>query len=104
MGTSLSERIFRFRSQLGRGAEKFHEAFASGLSCPLLEKVRCRLHDADFSATATTIHWFKDTPSSFASRWAAFLMERGSFNGYLALLMIPSWNGCPNRGLSLFRF
>src|SRR4029077_16597519 len=34
-----------------------------------------------FSATATAIHWFKDTPSSFASRWAAFLMESGSFNG-----------------------
>jgi len=34
-----------------------------------------------FWATAAAIHWFKDTPSSFASRWAAFLMERGSFNG-----------------------
>src|SRR6266567_4249443 len=40
-----------------------------------------------FSATATAIHWFKDTPSSFASRWAAFLIDRGSFNGYVALLM-----------------
>jgi uncharacterized protein len=34
-----------------------------------------------FSATATAIHWFKDTPSSLARRWAAFLIERGSFNG-----------------------
>src|SRR5271165_6058120 len=34
-----------------------------------------------FSATATAIHWLSDTPSSFASRCAAFLMERGSFNG-----------------------
>ena len=34
------------------------------------------------------IHWFKDTPSSLASRWAAFLTERGSFKGYVALLMI----------------
>jgi hypothetical protein len=25
-----------------------------------------------FSATAAAIHWFKDTPSSIASRWAAF--------------------------------
>src|SRR5713101_3498152 len=41
-----------------------------------------------FSATATAIHWFKDTPSSFASRWAAFLMDRGSFKGYVALLMV----------------
>src|SRR5215472_1373029 len=41
-----------------------------------------------FSATATAIHWFKDTPSSLASRWAAFLMERGSFKGYVALLII----------------
>jgi hypothetical protein len=28
-----------------------------------------------FSATAAAIHWFNDTPSSFASRWAAFLMD-----------------------------
>jgi hypothetical protein len=34
-----------------------------------------------FSATATAIHWFYETQSSFASRWAAFLMESGSFNG-----------------------
>ena len=40
-----------------------------------------------FSAAATAIHWFKDTPSSFASRWAAFLMDMGSFNGNLALLI-----------------
>jgi hypothetical protein len=31
-------------------------------------------------STAAAIHWFNDTPASFASRWAAFLMERGSFN------------------------
>src|ERR1700731_1927801 len=34
-----------------------------------------------FSATAAVIHWFNDTPFSCGSRWAAFLMERGSFNG-----------------------
>src|SRR5260370_42465011 len=43
-----------------------------------------------FSATAAAIHWFKDTPSSFASRWAAFLMESGSFNGYADLLISQS--------------
>jgi len=32
-----------------------------------------------FSATA--IHWFRETASSFARRWAAFLIERGSFDG-----------------------
>jgi hypothetical protein len=41
-----------------------------------------------FSATAAAIHWFNDTPSSFASRWAAFLMESGSLNGYVPLLML----------------
>src|SRR5271165_2262056 len=40
-----------------------------------------------FSATATAIHWFSETPSSFAKRWAAFLMDTGSFNGYVALLI-----------------
>src|SRR6266404_422482 len=39
-----------------------------------------------FSATATAIHWFKNTPSSFAGRWAAFWMDSGSFNGYVDLL------------------
>ena len=34
-----------------------------------------------FCATAAAIHWFNDTPSSFASRCAAFLIESGSFNG-----------------------
>src|SRR6266581_4146930 len=38
-----------------------------------------------FSATAAAIHWFRDTPSSFARRWAAFLTEFGSFNGYLGI-------------------
>ncbi len=34
-----------------------------------------------FWATAEAIHWFKETPSSFAKRCAAFLIETGSFNG-----------------------
>jgi hypothetical protein len=49
-----------------------------------------------FSATAAAIHWFYDTPSSFASRWAAFLMERGSFNGWVALLMVSPSTGRPD--------
>ena len=40
--------------------------------------------------TAAAIHWFNDPPSAFASRWAAFLMERGSFNGQVALLMVSA--------------
>jgi hypothetical protein len=41
-----------------------------------------------FSATAAEIHWFNDTPSSLANRSAARLIESGSFNGYVALLLI----------------
>src|SRR5580658_8385475 len=41
-----------------------------------------------FCATAEAIHWFRDTPSSLASLSAAFLIERGSFNGYVALLIV----------------
>jgi len=36
---------------------------------------------ATFSATATAIYWFRDTPSSLARRWAAFLIDTGSFKG-----------------------
>ena len=86
----LSERIFRFRSQPGRGAEKFHEAFASGLSCPLLEKVRSSLHDADFFGDCHRDPLVQRHAIFFSQPRAAFLIERGSFNGYLALLMIPS--------------
>jgi len=38
-----------------------------------------------FSATATAIHWFSETPSSLGGRWAAFLIDRGSFNGISSL-------------------
>jgi len=41
-----------------------------------------------FSATATAIHWFSETPSSLARRCAAFLIDTGSFNGYVALLIV----------------
>jgi len=41
-----------------------------------------------FLATATAIPWFKDKPSSFARRCAAFFIDVGSFNRYVALLML----------------
>src|SRR5215831_10060402 len=59
----------------------------------LLKKSAAVSATPTFSATATAIHWFKDTPSSFARRCAAFLIEVGSFNGYVALLMISPSSG-----------
>src|SRR5262249_40566945 len=53
----------------------------------LLKKSAAVSATPTFSATATAIHWFKDTPSSFARRCAAFLIDIGSFSGYVALLM-----------------
>ena len=50
-----------------------------------------------FSATAAAIHWLRETPSSAASRWAAFLTEIGSFNGYVALLILSPFPGHPPR-------
>jgi len=51
------------------------------LPARFLKKSAVGFHHPNLSATATAIHWFEDTPSSFANRWAAFLMESGSFNG-----------------------
>jgi hypothetical protein len=45
-----------------------------------------------FSATATAIHWFKDTPSSFASRWGSFLDGQGKLQ----------WIGCFAQGFAFF--
>jgi hypothetical protein len=65
------ECVFRFCREFGRGAKKLHESFAGGLACPLFEKSAAVSTTPTFSATAAAIHWFNDTPSSFASRWAA---------------------------------
>ena len=59
---------------VGRCAKKPHETFTSRLSARLLKE----------SAAVWT------TP--FARRWAAFLRDKGSFNGYEVLLMLsPSY-------------
>jgi len=80
--------IFRFRPGPGCPTKNPHKAFTSCLSCSSLEEIGRRLSHTHFSATATAIHWFKDTPSFFARRCAAFLIDVGSFNGYVALLML----------------
>jgi hypothetical protein len=56
----------------------------------LLEKCGGGFYDTNLLGDAAAIHWFKETPSSFARRWAAFLTECGSFKEYVALLMVSS--------------
>jgi len=44
----LSKRVVRLGRGLGRGAQKLRESFAGGLACPLLEKIGCGFHHANF--------------------------------------------------------
>jgi len=48
---------------------------------------RC-FHDAYFFRHGGGNPLVKDTPSSFASRCAAFLVDSGSFKGYVDLLIV----------------
>jgi len=59
-----------------------------GASGALLEKPAAVPTTPTFSATAAAINRFNDTPSSLASGRADRLTERGSFKGYVALLMV----------------
>ena len=83
----LADSILLFRRFLGCGEEEFHQSLAGCPSRPLLRQFGGGSTTPTFSATATAIHWFRETPSSAASRCAAFLTEIGSFNGYVALLI-----------------
>jgi hypothetical protein len=68
-------------ASLGAVRRNFMSPSPVALPARFLKKSAAVSTAPTFSATAAAIHWFNDTPSSFASRWAAFLMERGSFNG-----------------------
>jgi hypothetical protein len=68
-------------ASLGAVRRNFMSPSPVALPARFLKKSAAVSTTPTFSATAAAIHWFSDTPSSFASRWAAFLMERGSFNG-----------------------
>src|SRR6266849_8539191 len=78
---NYSRRSFGSGAVLGAVRRYFMSPAPVALPARFLKKSEAVSMTPTFSATATAIHWFKDTPSSFASRWAAFLMERGSFNG-----------------------
>src|SRR6266404_3436338 len=47
-GLRLSERVLRIGRGLGRGAQKPHQSFASGLACSLLEEVGRGFHHSNF--------------------------------------------------------
>jgi hypothetical protein len=66
---------------LGAVRRNFISPSPVALPALLLKKSAAVSTTPTFSATVAAIHWFKDTPSSFASRWAAVLIERGSFSG-----------------------
>src|SRR5580700_2349153 len=68
-------------ASLGAVRRNFISPSPAALPARFLKKSAAVSTTPTFSATAAAIHWFNDTPSSLASRWAAFLMERGSFNG-----------------------
>jgi hypothetical protein len=94
---SLPKAVFRLGCGLGRGAEVSHQSCAGRLTRALFEKIGRCFHHSIFFSHRYRDPWFKDTPSSFASRCAAFLMDIGSFNGYVALLMVsPSLTGPPD--------
>ncbi len=90
LSLTLPNPVFRLGGRLGRGAQKLHDSFAGGVARSLLEEVGCGFHHSNFFGDCCRDPLVKDTPSSFASRCAAFLMESGSFNGQVDLLMVLS--------------
>jgi hypothetical protein len=87
-------------ASLGAVRRNFMSPSPVALPARFLKKSAAVSTTPTFSATAAAIHWFNDTPSSFASRWAAFLMERGSLNGLVALLLVsPSLTARPDADL-----
>ncbi len=84
---------------LGAVRRYFMRPSPEALPARFLKKSEALSMTPTFPATATAIHRLKDTPSSFASRWAAFLMDMGSFKGNLALLILLSTLPANSRSL-----
>ena len=84
--------IFGFRLGLQCVAKKLHEPCPRCLSCTFLEEFRCGFHHSNLLRDRDSNPLVQRDTIFLGKTLAAFLIDTGSFSGYVALLIVsPSW-------------